>query len=209
MQVRKEARAGARALVWLRKDVGLRPASRQALPPFNAGPSTSVPHTTWLFLVVYAAGPEDMGSYSAYAGPMRDTLPPLIQSLNYQRSQRLAELQTSYPTIHWVILTLLALSVINNFLIESDNAALQFLNSLRLRVLFTTLIGVFSAVSTLCIDLNDPFRGNFQITPSADQLYVIRETLAEEACAYSEDLKASDSRLDARANEAGYTGRGL
>ena len=62
-----------------------------------------------------------------------------------------------------------------------DNAALQFLNSFRLRLLFTVLIGVASAVASLCIDLNDPFRGNFRITPSVDQLFVIRDALECEA----------------------------
>lgn len=153
----------------------------------------------------------DPSTQSAYVGPMRDALPQLFQSLYYQRSQRLAELQTSYPAIHWIILSLLASSIIINFLIESDSSSLQFLNSFRLRVLFTIIIGVMSAVATLCADLNDPFRGNFQITPSADQLYVIRDTLAEEQCASLplEERPASDSAIERRAEQAGYTGKGL
>ena len=114
------------------------------------------------------------------------------------------------PAIHWIILSLLASSIIINFLIESDSSSLQFLNSFRLRVLFTIIIGVMSAVATLCADLNDPFRGNFQITPSADQLYVIRDTLAEEQCASLplEERPASDSAIERRAEQAGYTGKG-
>ena len=66
----------------------------------------------------------DLSTQSAYVGPMRDALPQLFQSLYYQRSQRLAELQTSYPAIHWIILSLLASSIIINFLIESDSSSL-------------------------------------------------------------------------------------
>jgi hypothetical protein len=77
-------------------------------------------------------------------------------------------------------MTLLGGSIIVAFLIESDEAALQFLNSVQLRVLFTILIGVLSAAASLLVDLNDPFRGNFRITPSADQLLVIRQTLTED-----------------------------
>ena len=129
---------------------------------------------------------------SAFSGAMKFSLPALLQSLNHKRSQRLAELQTSYPAVHWLILSLLGSSIIACFLIESDSAALQFLDSLRLRLLFSSLMGVASATVTLCIDLNDPFRGNFCITPSADQLYVIRESLAEQV-ARSESQAASAS----------------
>lgn len=69
-----------------------------------------------------------------------------------------------------------------DFFIESDQAALQFFDSVRLRLLFTILVGVGSAVASLLVDLNDPFRGNFRITPSADQFKLIRLTLTEEAC---------------------------
>ena len=54
------------------------------------------------------------------------------------------------------------------------------LTRVQLRVLFTILIGVLSAAASLLVDLNDPFRGNFRITPSADQLLVIRQTLTED-----------------------------
>jgi hypothetical protein len=120
------------------------------------------------------------GDTERFYDPIRFQVPALIQGMNHQRSQRLAEIQTSYPTVHWVILSLLALSIVINFLIESDQAALQFLDSLQLRLIFAIIIGVCTAAASLCIDLNDPFRGNFRITASLDQLYVIRETLVEE-----------------------------
>jgi len=123
--------------------------------------------------------PELEGAARFY-DPVRMQLPNLVQSLNHLRSHRLAQLQTTYPAVHWQIMTLLGGSIIVAFLIESDEAALQFLNSVQLRVLFTILIGVLSAAASLLVDLNDPFRGNFRITPSADQLLVIRQTLTED-----------------------------
>ena len=123
--------------------------------------------------------PELEGAARFY-DPVRMQLPNLVQSLNHLRSHRLAELQTTYPAVHWQIMALLGGSIIVAFLIESDEAALQFLNSVQLRVLFTILIGVLSSATSLLVDLNDPFRGNFRITPSADQLLVIRQTLTED-----------------------------
>ena len=65
-------------------------------------------------------------------------------------------------------------------MIESDQAALQFLDSVRLRILFTILSGVGAAVAAVCVDLNDPFRGNFQISSSVEQLYIVQKLLEED-----------------------------
>ena len=87
---------------------------------------------------------------------------------------------------------LLGASIVVDFLIEADQSALQSFNSVQLHVLFTILIGVGSAATSLLVDLNDPFRGNFRITPSADQLLVIRQTLTEEACARDDIFSTRD-----------------
>jgi hypothetical protein len=86
------------------------------------------------------------------------------------RSSRLALLQTSFPTIHWVCMGLLGASIVMLFLIETDEQALQFLDLLQLRAIFTVLIGALTGIASICIDLNDPFRGSFRITQSAAQL---------------------------------------
>jgi len=128
---------------------------------------------------------------SRFYEPALFALPSMMQDLNNHRSQRLSEQQSAYPAVHWLILSLLGLSVLVSFLIESDEATVQFLDSLQLRLLYTILWGVAAAASSLCADLNDPFRGNFRITPSADQLYVIRETLTEEICSELFDSSAA------------------
>ena len=96
--------------------------------------------------------------------PLRFGVPGMVQSLNHLRAARLAALQTDYPLVHWIILSLLAMSLLLNFLIESDEAALQFLDSFQLHALFTIIASAMSAMASLCVDLNDPFRGNFLVT---------------------------------------------
>ena len=56
--------------------------------------------------------------------PFRWSVPGLIVGLNAQRSARLATLLTGYPFQHWLIISLLYISVILCFLEESDGAAL-------------------------------------------------------------------------------------
>lgn len=86
------------------------------------------------------------------------------------RSERLSLLQTSFPLEHWACMCLLGVSVVLCFLIETDEKTLQFLDLLQLRVIFTILIGALSGIASICVDLNDPFRGSFRITQSSAQL---------------------------------------
>ena len=100
-----------------------------------------------------------------------------MEKLQLSRSQRLAMLTTTYPQVHWIALTLLGLSVVFGFLLAADQQTLLFLAPVQLRLLFAVLIGALSATACICTDLNDPFRGAFQITPSSQQLYLIREVI--------------------------------
>jgi len=97
------------------------------------------------------------------------------------RSERLALLQTTFPPIHWASMSLLGISIIVCFLLETDEKALQFLDLFQLRVIFTILIGSLTGIASICIDLNDPFRGSFRLTKSGTgQIYVLRELILEE-----------------------------
>ena len=58
--------------------------------------------------------------------------------------------------------------------------ALQFLDLLQLRVLFTLLVGALAGIASICIDLNDLFRGSFSITPSTAQLRVLQRVIDED-----------------------------
>lgn len=109
----------------------------------------------------------------------------LLRDLQMLRSERLALLQTPFPAVHWLILTILAGSIVLAFLFETDLQVLQFLDDLQLRYLFTVLTSAFLALASLCVDLADPFRGSFTIAPSTSQLECIREYIREE-CALDE-----------------------
>lgn len=58
--------------------------------------------------------------------------------------------------------------------------ALQFLDLLQLRVLFTLLVGALAGIASICIDLSELFRGSFSITASTAQLRVLQRVVDEE-----------------------------
>jgi hypothetical protein len=133
-------------------------------------------------LLVSMPEPEGNGAKSApIYDPFRFFLPSMINTLNAQRSHRLAVLQTGFPIQHWTIISLLYMSILLCFLEESDGAAVQFLDSLQLRLLFTILIGGCSAIISLCADLRDPFRGYFSIVQSVEQLFTVLKRADESA----------------------------
>lgn len=112
------------------------------------------------------------------------------KELSLIRADRLALLQTTFPSIHWLSMALLGASIVVCFLIETDEKALQFLDLLQLRMLFTILIGSLSGILAICLDLNDPFSGSFRVTPSAQQLGVIRALVQGElACVQSAEAE--------------------
>jgi len=116
---------------------------------------------------------------------LRQTAAAQIARLADCRSLRLSTLCTAFPLIHWLILALLASSIAACFLIEIDQTEGRFLserpeNSLRLRLIFTMLVGTFSGLSALCADLNDPFRGSFSIVGSTEQLLTLQGGLDDE-----------------------------
>ena len=98
------------------------------------------------------------------------------------RSERLAILHTTYPAVHWLALVLLGASIVFGFLLVADQQTLLFLAPLQLRLLFSVIIGTLTSTACICVDLNDPFRGAFRITPSSEQLLLIRDLVAETLC---------------------------
>jgi hypothetical protein len=94
-----------------------------------------------------------------------------------QRAKRVTALRSVFPVLHFVIVAALAVSICIAFLLESDQVLLVFLNAIQLRILWTMLVGTFSALAIVCYDLGHPFRGSYQISKSVDQLYTIRLAL--------------------------------
>jgi hypothetical protein len=97
--------------------------------------------------------------------------------LSEHRSKRITALQSTFPALHYIIVTALALSICIVFLMETDQDILVFLNAVQLRILWTMLTGTFCALALVVFDLGNPFRGSYEISKSVDQLYIIRDSL--------------------------------
>ncbi|KAL9187986.1 hypothetical protein ACHAXT_006364 [Thalassiosira profunda] len=100
-----------------------------------------------------------------------------LTRLRHERSVRLSALQSTYPPLHYVILTLLGGSICMVFLMETNQDLLLFLSAIQLRILWSMLIGTFSALGVVNYDMRDPFRGNYNVAVSVDQFYTIRESI--------------------------------
>ncbi len=100
-----------------------------------------------------------------------------VVRLNSQRSARITYLQSTFPTLHFAILSALGGSISLAFLIETNQELLIFLNAIQLRILWTMLMGTFSALAVVCYDLSGPFRGQYQISNAVSQLMTIRDAL--------------------------------
>jgi len=91
-----------------------------------------------------------------------------------ERAKRVTALRSGFPMLHYAIVAGLAMSICLAFLLETDQQLLVFLNAIQLRILWTMLLGTFSALAIVCYDLIQPFRGSYQVSQSVDQLYTIR-----------------------------------
>ena len=97
---------------------------------------------------------------------------------------------------------LLGLSIIFAFLIESDQGAVQFLDAIQLRFLFTVLVGAFTGTAVLCYDLADPFRGSFTVSRAVDQFYAMRAAMDQTFCAELAGEPPSGGALEPPATDA-------
>lgn len=87
----------------------------------------------------------------------------IVNELKSHRSARLASLRNVYPSIHWLVLSVLSTSVIFCFLIQTDQDALRFLDDVQTRTLFALLTCSMSLTGLLCADLLNPFSGFFTV----------------------------------------------
>ena len=60
-------------------------------------------------------------------------------------------------------------------------------------------VGVFAALAALVVDLADPFRGAYRITPTVAQLFPLREAFVADVCAQQ---GAADADRADRADKA-------
>jgi Protein of unknown function (DUF4239) len=100
-----------------------------------------------------------------------------IARLREQRTKRISALQSVYPFLHYVILSVLAIGECVAFLMETDQDLLVFLNAIQIKILWSMLIGTFVTCFQVFNDLRSPFSGSYQISASVGQLHTIKLTL--------------------------------
>lgn len=100
-----------------------------------------------------------------------------LTRLRNERSTRLSALQSTYPALHYVILSLLGGSICVVFLMETNQELLIFLSAIQLRILWSMLVGTFSSLAVVNYDMRDPFSGSYNVDVSVDQFYMIRESI--------------------------------
>lgn len=115
-----------------------------------------------------------------------------VTRINVNRSERLSALQSTFPPLHYAILTALGLSILLCFLMETDQEILYFLSAVELRILWTILVGTFASLAVVLYDLSDPFRGSYQIRRSTDQLYSLRASF-EMLCAVNDNCRTGET----------------
>ena len=121
-------------------------------------------------------------SSSSCSRPLADSALAILSRLSENRARRVSCLQTTFPPLHYGILSLLALSISSCFLLETDQEALAFLNAVQLKLLFTMLVGTFSSLAVVCFDLSDPFGGSYSIGSTVLQLFMLRDSFNENEC---------------------------
>jgi hypothetical protein len=82
--------------------------------------------------------------------------------IQHARCNRWMSLQTKFPAMHYVTLSLLAMAICISFLVATDQSLLIF-ESLQVRILWTILIGSFTSLAVVCYDLSSPFIGAYQV----------------------------------------------
>lgn len=95
-----------------------------------------------------------------------DATTDLIDRLIAIRSVRLSKETSALPAAHFVVLSVFSFQLIGLFVYASATSPTPP-DDLILRVAFAFFSSIFLLVFNFAIDLNDPFRGNYQIRRSA------------------------------------------
>jgi hypothetical protein len=135
-------------------------------------------------------------------GHVADECYASVARLREQRVTRITALQSVYPTLHYAILVALAVAECVSFLMETDLQVLVFLNSFQLKTLWSMMVGTFVACFAVFWDLQNPFSGSYQISPSVDQLHTIRLTL-QASRVLSATAAAKQQQLQTNGNGSG------
>jgi hypothetical protein len=133
---------------------------------------------------------------------LRDEAYAAIAKLRSYRLERITALQTTYPSLHYGLLGVLALAQCIMFLVETNLDVLLYLNAFQLKVLWSVLVGTFTACFAVFSDLQTPFTGyTYKITSAVDQLFEIREGLKHPSWLEAEESLLTKKRESAAARD--------
>jgi len=90
----------------------------------------------------------------------------VLTQISEARRSRHATLKIHFPSMHYLTLGILAVSICISFLIATDQN-LQVLESIPVRLLWSILIGAFTSLAVVCYDLAAPFMGVYKVATTA------------------------------------------
>lgn len=101
----------------------------------------------------------------------RETMNPMILQQSYDslqriiawRTNRVTALQSTFPALHYMTIASLIFAMLVVFLIETDRDLILFLNNFQIRLIWSMLIGTFTAIYCIGYDLANPFLGTYQV----------------------------------------------
>ena len=85
----------------------------------------------------------------------------IAERIHEERQNTQTLLATGFPTMHYIALAFLALSICLSFLVATDQS-LHILESMQVRMLWSILIGSFTSLAVVCFDLSRPFAGAYK-----------------------------------------------
>ncbi|CAB9496263.1 expressed unknown protein [Seminavis robusta] len=91
-----------------------------------------------------------------------------VHRLKDRRAEFMSGLQTVFSTAHYVVIGLLATTLLFVFLLEADNDTLQFLLDFQLSICWALLVGSYSMLAVIIYDLSRPFTGIFTLMKGVD-----------------------------------------
>jgi hypothetical protein len=91
-----------------------------------------------------------------------------VHRLKDRRAEFMSTFQTVFSRAHYVVIGLLAATLLFVFLLESDNDTLQFLLDFQLSICWALLIGSYSMLGVIIYDLSSPFTGIFTTMKGVD-----------------------------------------
>jgi Protein of unknown function (DUF4239) len=91
-----------------------------------------------------------------------------VHRLKDRRAEFMSDFQSVFSRAHYVVIGLLATTLLFVFLLETDNDTLQFLLDFQLSICWALLIGSYSMLGVIIYDLNRPFTGIFTTMKGVD-----------------------------------------